>query len=177
MKYTATIKNSIGLTQEEMGILLGIPKSQWSMYKSGLRDLPLTAKKQLTRILTHQQKAKQVSKESQKLSVLEKQKTQEWLQQEQIKLAYKKEVVERKLVALENKRAECFAALEVVQFLAAQNPEEPVASLLKSIELRATNTLQKHSSTQLLQLQLKKENLEMLKNSVTQKMKNNTTEL
>jgi predicted transcriptional regulator len=35
IRDTSTIKNRIGLSQEEMAMLLGITESQWSMYKSG----------------------------------------------------------------------------------------------------------------------------------------------
>ncbi len=177
MKQTTTIKSQLGFSQEEMALLLGVSRTQWSMYEIGKRDLPLTAKEQLASILLHQQNVKETSKEKQKISVIEKQKTQEWLKQELLNIEYKKEVVVRKLLAIENKRAESFAALEVVSFLETQEQKEPIVSLIKSIKIRATNTLNKNALHQLMELQMKKEQLEMLKNTLEQKIMKNSNEL
>ena len=51
MKDRSDIKTILGLTQNEMGMLLGMPRSNWSMFKSGQRDIPLPAKEQLAHLM------------------------------------------------------------------------------------------------------------------------------
>ena len=58
MKKRAEIKNMLGLTQEEMAMVLGITKGQWSMYKSGQRDLPIESLQQFSTLLLGVQKEK-----------------------------------------------------------------------------------------------------------------------
>ncbi|MFM9989226.1 helix-turn-helix domain-containing protein [Flavobacterium sp.] len=171
MKDTTTIKNLIGLSQEEMAMLLGITESQWSMYKSGKRDIPLAAKQQLAALLSNTQQAKSVSPESIKMAEKEKKSEKEWLKREYKAIDHKQQYLERKIIAIENIRVECFAALEVVHYLESQSENEFTISLANSIKTRATNTLDKHSSSRLLEMKLKKESCEMLKYSLVQKIK------
>ncbi|MFM9989728.1 helix-turn-helix domain-containing protein [Flavobacterium sp.] len=177
MKDTTTIKNLIGLSQEEMSMLLGITESQWSMYKSGKRDIPLAAKQQLAALLSNTQKAKSVSPESIKMAEKEKKSEKEWLKREYKAIDHKQKYLERKIIAIENIRIECFAALEVVHYLESQSENEFTISLANSIKTRATNTLHKHSSSRLLEMKLKKESYEMLKYSLVQKIKEHSTDL
>ena len=51
MKKTTTISSLLGLTQNQMAILLQVHTSQWSMYESGKRNIPLKAKQVLAAIL------------------------------------------------------------------------------------------------------------------------------
>jgi hypothetical protein len=51
MKKDTTHSSLLGLTQREMALLLQVHTSQWSMYESGKRDLPLKAKKVLAEML------------------------------------------------------------------------------------------------------------------------------
>jgi transcriptional regulator with XRE-family HTH domain len=55
MKKETTITALLGISQQEVATLLGVNRSQWSMYESGQRDLPLHAKQLLSEILTHMQ--------------------------------------------------------------------------------------------------------------------------
>jgi transcriptional regulator with XRE-family HTH domain len=41
MKKTDTLSALLGLTQGQMALLLQVHPSQWSMYESGKRNLPL----------------------------------------------------------------------------------------------------------------------------------------
>ncbi|MGH2664759.1 helix-turn-helix domain-containing protein [Flavobacterium sp.] len=170
MKSTTTIKSILGLSQIEMALLLGVSKSQWSMYEIGQRDLPLTAKKKLTALLSHLQNSKGISAEKQNFTALEQIKTQEWLENEKHNLEYKEQLLDRKIRAIEKKRATCFAALETVHFLETQQ-QDTHNSLIKSIKSRAIATLSNNTLYHLQEMQMKKEHLTMLKNSVAQKMK------
>ena len=170
MKNATSIKNLLGFTQEEMSILLGVSRGQWSMYESGKRDLPLPAKEQLASMLSHVQIAKEVSPEIQKLSKVEQLKAQEKLQQEYRNLEFKNKILDKRIASIEKKRAEGYAALEVVHFLETQQ-QDTFDALRKSIEIRAKNTLNKFSLHQLQDLQIKKEQLAVLKLSLEQRLK------
>jgi transcriptional regulator with XRE-family HTH domain len=177
MKHDKTIKNLLGLSQEEISMILGISRIQWAMYETGRRDIPLAAKKQLGALLANTQKAKSVSPESIKMAEKEKKNENEWLNREYKAIDHKQQYLERKIIAIESIRVECFAALEVVQYLESQSENEFTISLANSIKTRATNTLHKHSSARLLELKLKKESFEMLKYSFLQKIKEHSIEL
>ncbi|UPT69533.1 MAG: helix-turn-helix transcriptional regulator [Flavobacterium sp. JAD_PAG50586_2] len=51
MKKTDTLSALLGLTQGEMALLLRVHPSQWSMYESGRRNIPLKAKQVLSIML------------------------------------------------------------------------------------------------------------------------------
>ncbi|WP_300568508.1 hypothetical protein [Flavobacterium sp.] len=177
MNNTATIKDLLGLNQEEMAMTLGITTSQWSMFKSGKRDLPLQAKLQFATLLENIQKKKQLSLDVQKLIKAERQRTIDTLKQEHLKVQLKPHRIDKKLSIVENRRTECFAALETVTFLENQKTNQPIENLANSIRIRVTTTLKKHNLFQLTELQLKKENFEMLKKQLEQKIKEISNEL
>ncbi|SCX84290.1 helix-turn-helix domain-containing protein [Flavobacterium caeni] len=55
MKKQNALRNLLGITQQEMAVLLNVNRSQWSMYEGGNRDLPAHAAQLLTEILMHTQ--------------------------------------------------------------------------------------------------------------------------
>ena len=177
MKHDKAIKNLLGLSQEEISMILGISRIQWAMYETGRRDIPLAAKQQLAALLSNTQQAKSVSPESIMMGEKEQKSEKEWLNREYKAIDHKQQYLERKIIAIESIRVECFAALEVVHYLESQSENEFTISLAKSIKTRATNTLNKHSSIRLLEMKLKKESFEMLKYSLKQKIKEHSTEL
>ncbi|WP_300565433.1 helix-turn-helix transcriptional regulator [Flavobacterium sp.] len=170
MKKAATLSKLLGLTQEEMAMLLGVSRGQWSMYEARKRDLPATAMMQLAEVLSHVQNKKEVSSESQKLAQAEQIKAQEKLQQEYRNLEFKNRILDKRIASIEKKRAEGYAALEVAHFLETQQ-QDTSDTLRKSIEIRAKNTLNKFSLHQLQDLQIKKEQLAVLKLSLEQRLK------
>jgi transcriptional regulator with XRE-family HTH domain len=48
-----TIRAMLGLTQQEMAMLLNVSRGQWSMYESNRRNLPLAASLRLGEIITY----------------------------------------------------------------------------------------------------------------------------
>lgn len=167
MKNIAAIKNVLGLTQEEMAMLLGISISQWSMFKSGKRDIPLAAKQHLTTLLQAVQK-EEVSKTTQQFLKAEQQKTNEKLKQDYLKVQLKQHRIEKEISTLENHRLECLAALEVVAYMEHQKEKTGLAASIKARALKSLNT---HSLHKLEQLQLQKENLEIVKIKIEKKIK------
>ena len=53
MKKEDTICPLLGIRQEDMAMLLGITRAQWSMYESGKRDLPTNASILFSEMLAH----------------------------------------------------------------------------------------------------------------------------
>jgi hypothetical protein len=166
MKSDATIKNRSGLTQQEMAILLKIPVSQWSMYKSGLRGIPAEATKKLNSLLLHLKEEKDISEERRIFEKEEAQKSQPQLQQDYRSVLVKLRRVTKKISALENIRNECFAALASATYLESQKD-----FLAKHIRERATIALHEHPLYDLTALQMKQQSLELLKNTIEKKIK------
>lgn len=171
MKNKTTIKAQLGLTQEEMAMLLKITESQWSMFKSGKRSLSLEATKQLSELLQHIKNKKNVSEECLNYTTAEQIKTQQQLQQNYLKVQIKQHLIVQKIIAIENKRTECFAALEIASFIENQKNQSFLDHLAQTIRIRATKTLKQNNLYQLTTLQLQKESLEVLKNSLAQKLR------
>ncbi|ESU21407.1 hypothetical protein FEDK69T_24740 [Flavobacterium enshiense DK69] len=169
MKKTPELKNILGLNQEEMGMLLGIHRTQWTMFKSGDRSLPLHAQQQFGALLQGTQNEK-VSKEGQQLLKEEQHKAKEKLKREYQKVQIKLLRTEREIGIVENHRQECLVALKVVEFLANQEEYAVSPDLIKIIKTRATRTLSRHSLHKLELLQLQKETLEMLKLKMEKKL-------
>lgn len=142
MKKDATIRNLFGLSQEEMAMFLGISRGQWAMFEIGQRDLPSAANIKFSIILSHLYNVKQPSEESQLVLKEEQEKRQEWLKREKSNLEYKKYMLERKILAIENKREQCYAALEVVSYLESEK-EQKSQTLGRGIAARAKSTLRK----------------------------------
>ncbi|MEO8517072.1 MAG: helix-turn-helix transcriptional regulator, partial [Flavobacterium sp.] len=82
MKEQITLKNTIGLSQEETAMLLGVSRGQCSMFVSGKRDLPLDAKNRLIALLQHLKNEKPFSEERQQLEKAEVDKTIQKLEQD-----------------------------------------------------------------------------------------------
>lgn len=171
MKNDTTIKSQLGLSQEEMAMLLGITRSQWALFNTGKRDIPLNAKQQLATIFTNLQKKKSFAPLSAKYSQTEKKKTQQWLDQEYKTVKHKQLYLLRKIKTVENIRKECFAALEVVHQLEGQKDNERLVNLAQIIKKRVLKTLEKNSLQHLNELELKKETLEMSKLKIEEKIK------
>lgn len=53
MQKRTTIREQLGVTQEELALLLKVTRSQLAMYELGKRDLPVAAKKQLSELLLY----------------------------------------------------------------------------------------------------------------------------
>lgn len=167
MKRTPTIKNILGLTQEEMAMVLGISKSHWAMFATGKRDIPLAAKQNLTVLLQVVQKGG-VSKATEQFLKAEREKTIAKLKLDYLKVQIKQHRIEKEISTLENHRSECFAALEVAAYM--EHKKEKTA-LAANIKARALKTLNKYSQHMLEQLQLQKGNLVTVKAKIEKKIK------
>lgn len=166
MKKRTDVKNMLGLTQNEMAMALGITRSQWTMYKSGQRDLPLEALQQFSVLLQGVQKEK-TSKTAQDFIKQEQHKTNEKLKEAYENTQIKLSRVQKEIDTIEKQRTECFAALKTATFLENNNDKFGLAS---SIKARAIKSLHKYSLYNLEKLQMQKENFEILKNKLMKRI-------
>ena len=183
MRKNKNIRDVLGITQEELAMLLGITRTQLAMYETKKRDIPLSAKQKLAELLTSLQKNKSISEYSNQIIATVKKKAHEWLQKEFKELEYKVLLLDRKIKKSMQVREEAFKALEVVQYLESKKDKEQGSALrqaqcdnlshrlAKTIKNRAEKTLNKNSLQHLYELQLKKESLEMLKLQIEKKLK------
>ena len=51
MKKIHPIRTLLGLTQEQIAMMLGVTRAHWGMYELGKRDLPLAPKERLGEML------------------------------------------------------------------------------------------------------------------------------
>lgn len=144
MKEKETFKNILGLSQEEMAIVLGISRGQWSMYECGKRELPLAAALEFTRMLEY-------IRDNSSRKILEK----EFMKEEKIRVQnlLNKEIKknEHKIYRLNEKirQAELFynnglAALGVVEYLATQPENERTIGIGHVLKSKALMTIRKN---------------------------------
>lgn len=170
MKDTTPLKNLLGLTQEEMALLLGIHASMWSMFKSGKRALPADAAEPFAALLKGVQQKKERSKEAQQVIKAEQEHAKEKMHLEYLRVQAQLGQTEKELQLVETRRAESFAALETAFFLEGQKNSKADKNLIQTIRSRALATLKKQNLYKLEALQLQKENLEMLKLKIGKKI-------
>lgn len=162
MQKGVNIREQLGVTQEELALLLKVTRSQLSMYELGKRDLPIAAKKQLAELLlyvkeqsTTQKKVKSVMKEEVllKKSIIEK--LIHTNLHHQIKVGRALDRFEKKLEAGQ-------ASLNLIDFLENKTvkKEKDTDLLLKSMKSKSLNVVKKSNLATLTKLQIQKEVLE-----------------
>lgn len=166
-----TLRSNLGLTQEELAMLLGTNRINIAMFETGRRELPNDSITKVLPALTHHQGLKEHSEPVIKLLESEKKKTTEWLTRELRTTDYKLRKCEDKIAAMESKRSEAIAALETVCFLETQSNELAFPGTKSFIRSRAVTLLNKNPLHQLEELKLKKEQLDFLKKSLEEKLK------
>jgi transcriptional regulator with XRE-family HTH domain len=113
-----SLRSQLSLTQQQMATLLGVNRSQYSMYESGKRDLPLRAIHTHTALVAHLQRPADAKVETKKE---EKQFVLEHLQRLQRETEYKLAKLERKLVAIAKKQ-QAQATADLLARFTANNP-------------------------------------------------------
>lgn len=171
MKDKTSLKNILGLTLEESAIFFGVSKGNWSMITIGKRSLPLEATIKLGDLLEYKKKEKPVSEARLQLDKAEQEKLQLQLQQDFKAIQYKLYNVTKKMATIEKIRTECFAALEVADFIDHQKVKQPIDGFAKAISSRVKDTLKQYDLYALEALQLKKESLENAKMTLEKRIK------
>lgn len=165
MKKTNTISKLLGFTQEDMALLLGVSRGQWSMYESGKRDIPVQAKQLLAEMLKFMQTPAAII--SRKLPHVAHQEAKKKEQLERLlkENEYQQLIIAKKLAALEKKYTAALVVLQLMDHLATLSHHKKALDqeLLDSIAGKSALTLTKSGLPSLIKLQIKQEVLEMEK--------------
>ncbi len=171
MKKRETICTLLGTSQIEMAMLLKINRSQWSMYESGKRDLPLAAKVLLGDMLTHVKLAK--AKASKRPSKQGKQETKEKLEKLLKENEYKVLVTDKKVAALEKKQVKTTAALHLINYFEnnTDKKQTDIEDLSKRIQIRTKKEIERHGLPILVAHQIKQQVLQYEAKLITAALK------
>ena len=172
MKKESRISAIVGLTQEQMAMLLKITRSQWSLYELGKRDLPLEAKQFLAELLTHAKDAKAYNNKLNNPQQQEK-KTQQALEKLLKENEYQQIRQAKKITAMEKKYAAATRAFQLVDFLSKHSHNKVSPTLIESIAAKATSQLKNNGLTELMQEQMKQEILQFEKKLLNTALQNN----
>lgn len=159
MKKDYTISTYLGMTQQELAMLLGVSRSQFSMFELGKRDLPLAAKQLLGELLNYIQSyevsAKSALPDAPKASLPQ-------LERLQRENHYQQLLTERKIAEATKKLQAQARLLQLSVFLSSRKGSSATAIKFPTVLARKTN---KATETPLLELiveqQLRKELLEL----------------
>jgi transcriptional regulator with XRE-family HTH domain len=165
MKEGFNPREVLGLTQDQIAILLNVSRSHWAMYERGERDLPTSAFLVLGDIMAYAQtvaaksapKTEQQPEQAAALHVS----LQKMLKENQ----YQREHLARKLALLERKQEAQGKALQLAAYLKAKNPnaKERETQLLNRINAKATKGVTHKMLLQIIKWQIKLEMLQVEK--------------
>jgi transcriptional regulator with XRE-family HTH domain len=102
MKESHPIRTLLGLTQEQIAMMLGISRAHWAMYELGKRDLPLQPKERLAEML---QFLKTLEGTEKQLRAKENKAELEQAARMLLENEYQRLTLEKKLAAAEEKRS------------------------------------------------------------------------
>ena len=145
----------LGISQENLAILLQVSRSQFAMFELGKRSLPVQAMEKLATMLTHSQK-KSTKSEVKKNNAVEE---QNLLKKLLLKNSHQQLLVERKIKALEKKHNALATSKKLIAHLLKNESKmkKNELAVLKSIEIKSKNQDIKNYAALLLQLEIKKE--------------------
>lgn len=153
MKKKQNIRTLLGMSQENLALILQVSRSQIAMFEIGKRSLPVHAMEKLTTMLVHLQNEAVKSKAKKGISIEE----QNYLKKLLLKNNHQQLLVERKITAIEKKQSAIAISNKLVSHLlkdkSKMNKNE--FEILKAIERNNHEVL--NYATSLLQLELKKE--------------------
>ena len=170
MKDRSDIKTILGLTQIEMGMLLGVSRSMWTMFKSGKRNIPLASKELLGYYMDTVTRNKP-SKVAEKIRKEEQVKARQQLYRDLKNTEVKIEQLRNEIATFTRIRKQLYAGIETAVVLNTDKNINNAKPLAKSIETRVHNSFKKYNLGALQSLELKKESLEMLKFKIEEKLK------
>lgn len=166
MKQAFLIRSRFGITQDEIAQLLGIGRSQWSMFESGKRDLPTKAKLLLASIIQSLEPQDPAGKQLKQHSINPE--MEQHLKNRLLQNKFNLLCAERKLEITMKKQETNLALLTLTQVLMDKlNTKSPHASaLVEQLNAKASEALSEKGSMaiprQELRLELLKQEKEVL---------------
>lgn len=171
MKNEVTISELLGVSQIEMSILLKINRSQWSMYESGKRGLPVDAKLKMSEMLKHVQNKNDKQLKAQELSNQQEAKKKETLEKLIKENDYQQQTIERTINKIKKKQAFVVARFQLLDYLEQHtNKKVEHPELLQRMEAKAEDKAAQNDMAILITHQIKQEVLkyeeQLLKNAL-----------
>ncbi|MBC8883727.1 helix-turn-helix domain-containing protein [Flavobacterium piscinae] len=148
MKKQLTIREQLGLKQEELAQLLQVTRSQLSLYEIGKRKLPTHATEKLANLLSLAQN----ETTDFELEAKNEQINQSFLQRLLVKNQHQQLLVEKKLVAMQKKEYATKASNKIVNHLKEQAKTKKEIKLIESLTLKKQD---EKNAEGLVQLQIK----------------------
>jgi transcriptional regulator with XRE-family HTH domain len=156
------IKELLGMKYDDMAMLLQINRSQWAMYATGKRDLPLVAKLKLAEILGFLQQKNVDTKKKFQDDKAQNLKIAQFLKSQQLANTNMQTITKQKLKAIEQKYETAVTAVQFIDFLET-NSEKPTAAyqlLLQTIKQNAQSEIEKNGLAIQAKLRFKYEMLQ-----------------
>lgn len=172
MKDKDTFKKLLGITQEEIAMILDTTRSQWSMYEIGKRNLPLSAALEFTKMLKYIQENSSKEIEINYSSEEYEKQVYNQLKKEMKNNRYQLDELNIKIEQAQRFYDEGLAALGVVDYLNTQPENERIASVKKLIHCKAIAKLRKNDEL-LHKLNLDRQILQLRNAFIEKEIKNN----
>lgn len=161
MKKEQTITALLGVSQQDVAMLLGVSRSQWSMFESGQRDLPLHAKQLLGEILTHLQAQEAAAKST---PALPQQAKLDQLERQLRNNEYHQLVLARKIASTTKKQQAQARLLLLTDFLRSHHSSKKANPQVHQVlAAKASPALEAQLSDAITELQYRLETLELEK--------------
>ena len=160
------LRTSLGLTQLEIAMLLGVSRGRWSMFELGKRDLPLSATILMGDMLTHLQAAQIEVKPTLK----EQQILREQLMRELSETEFQQLKLSRMITVIKKKQEAQNRLSGMLDYLDARNTTQSKSKIATPRAIVA-KTMSANHAAPLLELELKQELLEFKKTLLESKIK------
>ena len=156
MEADKNLTTTLGLTQEKIALLLGVTRTQWSLYDGGGRRLPVAALEKLAELLALVKDA-DTAKLSNSRQKEEQEQHQLQLQKMLRENSYQQEALSRKIKSLEKKYHTNLRAIQWLQQGIAKEKREPgdERTLIEIYYNQTSSSLEKNSWSKLVQYQIK----------------------
>jgi transcriptional regulator with XRE-family HTH domain len=154
------IKNVLGIKQEDLAMILGVSRSQLSMYIIGKRNLPVEAKLILSKLIaTFSKKSK--LKISNAILLQDANNAAILMKSIRINNEYKQIVLRKKLNVLERKYTEAKKTIALIDYMEASQDDSKndKKQLYELIKKNAEKEIQKNSITKQIPLKIEIESL------------------
>jgi transcriptional regulator with XRE-family HTH domain len=168
MKKETTLTQLLGITQLDAAMLLGVSTSQWSMYSSGKRDLPVPAMALLAEMLAYVKSAEANPKS--KKATEEQGETQQYLERRLHENEYRQQQLVRKMETAQRKQLAQSRKLLLSEFLEQRNAGKQVITGHEVFKMKVTQTAQTTVSDLLAAQQHQKELFELERKMLESKL-------
>lgn len=153
MKGSSDFRDTLGISQEEAAMLLGVSRSQFSLFELGKRSLTTKAMVAYVEMWSYVQEKTKLDVDKNAHTALDKEKIKIALEAQLAEVQYKKKFLQKKIVATEVKYKKAQAALHLVDYLRKKvNPNQE--NFIKLLEMTARKKTEKHGLVVQTQLQI-----------------------